>query len=524
MAGERILVCDDGKETRDFIVDYVLKPNNFETLQARNGVEALEVMREHHPDLVLLDLQMPRMDGMQVLDAMKQETIDIPVVLMTFHGSEEIAIEVYRKGVRDYVKKPFSVEEMLWAIERTLTEVRLRKEKEALTERLISANADMNQRLRELNTLYNIGKSVTSLVGLDELFPRILRAAIEVTGSETGNLYLLQGEQLVCRASKTTADGQILPLNQAVNDPFAWRAIQIGQPLVLGPNEMQQHRRQNPNIPMSILVTPLMMGERVVGALSVSNLSSDTRTFRKQDGVMLSALSDYAAIAIENSTNFTELAMLKEREVNRIRHALKRFIAPAMLDMMLAGGTSELPAPGRAEISVVLVTLRGYESLVARTNPDQLTNMLNQYLDLAVEVLSHYGGTVEKYLGDGAIAYFNAPESNQNHVMQAIEAAIALQQSTGERSEGFNFSVAIHVGSAVVGNIGAVRGIGFSAVGDAIRMAQRIQDKTQPGQILVSEDLISKVQQEVVRATYLGQLSLPDRQQRLNVYEIQGLA
>jgi two-component system NtrC family sensor kinase len=274
MADERILVCDDGKETRDFIVSYVLEPYNFQSLQARNGLEALEIAREHRPDLILLDLQMPKMDGMQVLDALKQEGLDIPVILMTFHGNEEIAIEVYRKGVHDYVKKPFSAEEMRWAIERTLQEVQLRKEKEALTERLIAANADLNQRLRELNTLYNIGKSVTSLVGLDELFPKILRAAIEITNSEAGNLYLLQGEQLVCRATKAANDPQIVPTNQPVNDAFAWRAIQLGSPIVLGPAEMQPQRRNNPNLPNSILITPLMMGERVMGALNVSNVST----------------------------------------------------------------------------------------------------------------------------------------------------------------------------------------------------------------------------------------------------------
>lgn len=520
MAGERILVCDDGKETRDFIVSYILQPNNFEVLQARNGVEAIEIMREHHPDLVLLDLQMPKMDGMQVLDTMKQEHLDIPVVLMTFHGSEEIAIEVYRKGVRDYVKKPFSVEEMLWAIERTLTEVRLRKEKEALTERLISANADMNQRLRELNTLYNIGKSVTSLVGLDELFPRILRAAIEITSSEMGNLYLLQGEQLVCRASKSSTDAQIVPMHQAVNDPFAWRAIQMGQPLVLGPQEMQAQRRNNPNLPQAILVTPLLMGERVVGVLSVSNISNNARTFRKQDGIMLSALSDYAAIAIENSANFTELAQLKEREVNRIRNALKRFIPPTMLDKMLSGNMSEAEAPTRSELSVLLATLRGYEPNITRAKPEQLVQTINQYVDIAVDVVSHYGGLAEKFVGDSVIAYFNEGD----HVMKAIEAAVALQQSTSTRSEGYNFSISIHVGNVLMGNMGAVRGLGISAVGDAVRLVQRLQEKTQSGQILVSEDLISKVRQDLVQATYLGQMTLQDRQQRLNVYEVAGLA
>ena len=83
-------------------------------------------------------------------------------------------------GVRDYVKKPYTVEEMLGAIERSLGEVRLRKEKEALTERVLSANRDLQRRLQEMNVLYSVGKSVTELMNMNELLPRIVDAAAQV--------------------------------------------------------------------------------------------------------------------------------------------------------------------------------------------------------------------------------------------------------------------------------------------------------------------------------------------------------
>jgi FixJ family two-component response regulator len=106
---------------------------------------------------VLLDYQMPRLNGIDVLNAMQANGWNIPVILMTFYGSEEIAIEVFRLGVRDYVKKPFSVEEMIAAIERNMTEVRLRREKEALTERLIQANR-ITITVQELNVLYSVAR------------------------------------------------------------------------------------------------------------------------------------------------------------------------------------------------------------------------------------------------------------------------------------------------------------------------------------------------------------------------------
>ncbi|MCI0711237.1 MAG: response regulator [Chloroflexi bacterium] len=313
MAGERILIIDDGRESREFIVDYVLNPNGYRPLVASNGEEGLQVVEQHNPDLILLDLEMPRMNGLEFLDVMNERGRDVPTILMTFHGSEEIAIEVYRKGVRDYVKKPFTVEEMEAAILRCLAEVRLRREKEALTERLINSNAELTQRIRELNILYHVGKRVASLVNMDQLLPYVVQAAIEVTSSEGGTLYLLRGDSLVCRARKVNEQDSIHSLNDVTHDPFALQAIRKNGPVNFTPTDTAPHRQKDSTIPASILYTPIVAGERIIGALGVHHHKEDSNGFRKQDGAMLSALSDYVAIAIENATNFAELKRYRDK-------------------------------------------------------------------------------------------------------------------------------------------------------------------------------------------------------------------
>ena len=211
MAGERILIVDDGRENRDFLVEYIIQPNGYVPLIGRDGQEGLEVALTERPDLILLDLQMPKMNGIEVLENLAAAQADIPVILMTFHGSEEIAVEVYRLGVRDYVKKPYTVEEMTLAIDRSLTEVRLRREKEALTERLLQANRDLQVRLKELDVLYTVGKSVTELTNMNELLPRIVDAAALVTQGEESYIYLLENDHLLCRAHKRLNTGRARP-------------------------------------------------------------------------------------------------------------------------------------------------------------------------------------------------------------------------------------------------------------------------------------------------------------------------
>src|SRR5260221_9507336 len=193
----------------------------------------MELARRQSPDLILLDLQMPRLDGMGVLGALRQENLNIPVILMTFHGSEEIAIDVFRMGVRDYVKKPYTPEEMLGEIEGNLTETRLRKEKEALTSRLLNANRELHSRIKELNTLYGIGKSVTSLLNPTQLLARVVEAATSVTNAEQGTLLLVEGSQLVQRAVKRRGDQHAHPAADVRQDKLAERAISMGKPVPL---------------------------------------------------------------------------------------------------------------------------------------------------------------------------------------------------------------------------------------------------------------------------------------------------
>ena len=181
---EKILVVDDGQDMLDFVVEHVLTPAGYSHVLAHDGREGLKMAVQHQPDLILLDFHMPRMNGAQLLEQLNRHNLDIPVILMTSKGSEDIAIEVYRLGVKDYVRKPFYPEEMLEAIEYALAETRLRREKEALTQRVLKANQELQHRVQQLNTLYEVGKNVTSISDMADLLPRIVQAASRICVAE----------------------------------------------------------------------------------------------------------------------------------------------------------------------------------------------------------------------------------------------------------------------------------------------------------------------------------------------------
>src|SRR4030042_780980 len=176
MAAEKVLIVDDAQGVIDFLSDYVLRPHGYEVLCAMDGEGGLAVALREHPDLVILDLEMPRMSGMEVLEALKEKGIDIPVIVITFHGSETIAAQAFRLGVKNYITKPFKMEEILEAVEQALEESRLRRERAELVKRLSLANKELERRIKEFNILHGIGQAMNSLLNLEDLLHRAVEA------------------------------------------------------------------------------------------------------------------------------------------------------------------------------------------------------------------------------------------------------------------------------------------------------------------------------------------------------------
>lgn len=520
MTGERILVVDDGRENREFLIEYVLQPNGYEAIEARDGKEGYEMAKEYRPDLILLDLQMPRMNGIEVLKALAAEHADIPVILMTFHGSEEIAIEVYRLGVRDYVKKPYTPEEMIEAIERSLSEVRLRKEKEALTERVIQANRDLQKRLQEMNVMYSIGRSVTELMNMNELLPRIADAAAQVTQAEECFIYLVQGGRLLCRAHKRLNNGRARPADFEANDRFAAEVAQNGKSLVLKPDQIQNEKVN------SVAYVPMSLRGSIMGVLGVSNLTPDSHVFTKHDSALLATLTDYAAIAIENARNYEALQLSKDHERAQLRGTFEKFVPPSVVDRVLSNPENLKLGGARQEISVLFADIRGYTTWSENAPPEKVVEMLNDYLSLAAEIILAWDGTLDKFFGDGLMAIFNAPTAQDDHIHRATDAALALMKAGEEmrarRGDDLSYSIGVHVGEAVVGYIGTNRAMNYTAIGDVVNTAKRLQELAPAGKIWV-EDAVVRRLGDMIQANPLGEIKIRGRKQSAYAYELVGL-
>ena len=133
---ELVLVIEDSPEIIAFLVNDVLPDCGYRGVSATSGAQALHMISQQHPDVILLDVELPDANGLDLVQQLRLKGNKTPVIVMSAHGSEEIAVRAFRLGVRDYLIKPFTSEQVATAIEDALYLSRLEEEKEQLTQQL----------------------------------------------------------------------------------------------------------------------------------------------------------------------------------------------------------------------------------------------------------------------------------------------------------------------------------------------------------------------------------------------------
>jgi two-component system NtrC family sensor kinase len=305
---EEILIIDDSQQICSMLADYVFPELGYRSAIANTGRQGLNRLRQRLPDLILLDLHLPDISGLDLLRLIAQEGYDVPVILMTAHGSEGIAVEAFRLGARNYLIKPFSTSEAQAAIDQALRERRLNREKEQLTRNL-------QQRVQELTVLYSIGKSVSALLDQEELLVRIVEAGVYITRAEEGFLMLRDphADELYLRAAKNLGEARARGLRLPIDDSLAGQVIRTGRPIRLDRSSRGTSLKIKTGfLVRAVLQVPLTLGENVIGVLVVDNQQSE-RIFSENDQYLLSALADYAAIAIENAGLYEQVKGSEER-------------------------------------------------------------------------------------------------------------------------------------------------------------------------------------------------------------------
>jgi signal transduction histidine kinase/DNA-binding response OmpR family regulator len=304
MSGECILIVDDSKEMVKHLTKRVLPAFGYRTLHAFDGQSGQKLILEGQPDLVMLDYNLPEMTGLDILRWMAQESISTPVVLMTGYGSELSAIEAFRLGAKDYLIKPFTIDEIIETIDRALVETRLLHDKQELAEQLRRVKVETSRQHQEMETLFNIGKAITSLLSVNKVLERVLEAAAELANAESSMIWLSDEDEKEVYLQGFNRQHTITPdtvtSQDFAEDRLVQETLRDGQPVRKSVFTGEGIRLRTGLYARAVLYVPLKLRGLTMGVLGVTN-STALRSFSRRDEFLLSFLADYAAIALENA-------------------------------------------------------------------------------------------------------------------------------------------------------------------------------------------------------------------------------
>jgi class 3 adenylate cyclase len=227
---------------------------------------------------------------------------------------------------------------------------------------------------------------------------------------------------------------------------------------------------------------------------------------------------------------FNEMGNALEQK-ERIQSAFGRYVNDYVLSQLLEGDEAEPQTGMEREVTVLFADIRRFTTLSEGLKAPRVVALLNEVFQLATDQILECGGTVDKFMGDSVMAYFGAPLAHSDHPLRATSAAIAIRDAIADRNRqieaaggtdriAVEMGIGVHTGVVIVGNIGSDRRTDFTAIGDAVNVAHRLEKLARPGEILVSEAVQRRIR-GAVPTHFEGERQLSGREEPVHVYSIQ---
>ncbi len=352
----KILLAEDEPEVRLFC-RRILTSAGYELVVVSDGQEAVERARRERFDLLVTDISMPHVSGLEAYRSIRSFQPDLAGVAMTGFGTMEVAIEALRLGISEFVLKPFQPAELENAVARALAKQRMERE---------------NARLKALIPLYELSRVFMSSVNLAEIPKHIVRIACEEMQADSASLMLLNDKgELTIHSAVGLPEEVINETRQKANEGVAGYVLSHREPLILQGDLDADPRfagRRTERVASAISL-PIIYKDRPLGVLNVSR-TSESRPFNEGDVELLAVLGSQAAVAIENARLFREIQDAYQK-LAELDHLKSEFISIASHEL-------------RSPLAVILA----YAALLEEEATGAVREHLGQVVQAAMQLKS----------------------------------------------------------------------------------------------------------------------------------------
>ncbi len=446
---DRILVVENDPLVADLIARQALLAAGYQTQVVSDATTAISRAIQIGPDAIIANLDLPGLSGKDLMVALTSQGLNTPVIVLARKGQESDIIQAFRLGAVDYMLWPLKEPEVINVVERVLRSGRERKEREMLARQLQRTNQELQSRVRELTTIFAIGKAVTSITDQSLLFERILEGATRVTQADLG-WFLMRGDDkspFLLAAQRGLPASVAEHIQQPWDDGISSLVALSGEPLSIHGEPVKRFRIAG--LGQSALIVPIKVQKEVIGLLTV--MRRQPLPFTTSDQHLLQAVADYASISISNARLFRaveERARSLENvagsaqtgeKINyqilmKVKNELRVPLADAFssLDKLAKDPTARWNPDQRQELSRLQNGLQAVVKITEAITPpkfDQVSSgksaMLSDLIRQAVQRFSPFaqqsGLALETEFTDENVAV----QSDPRHISQALDGLLS---------------------------------------------------------------------------------------------------
>lgn len=372
MAGEHILIVDDEIDVLE-LCERILKSKGYAAKTARNGREAVELAQQYRFNLLLTDIKMPGMNGLEIAQALKKSDPGVICVAMTGYSTMDMVLDALKLGIDEFILKPFTPDELSIAVFKATEKERLRKE---------------NFRLRSLIPLFELNKTLMGTVEVEKVLKRLLEIAQQETQANLAGLYIIDREMIVSQLEYSGL-AEKKPEWNSICEQLVHTVRQSGQQLILSRKEASPDAQNllDQLQTQAIIGTPIKAKETQVGVLILCRTKQD---FAPSDRDFLAVLCGQAGIALENARLFTEIQEAY-KELQKLDHMKREFINIAAHELrtpltILMGYASVLEEEAEGKLREYALSINR-NGMRLRALIEDMLNL--KYLESGMAVLTH---------------------------------------------------------------------------------------------------------------------------------------
>lgn len=271
----------------------------------------------------------------------------------------------------------------------------------------------------------------------------------------------------------------------------------------------------------STICAPLITESNVHGVIYADRLDPFA-AFTSDHLELISAVAAQTAVTVETVKAHKRLA---REEVARANYS--RFMPEYVVKQLLQNPDSFRLGGVNQVVTVLFADIRGFTAISEREKPEKVVGLLNKYFSAMSDIIFSHGGTLDKYIGDGLMAIFGAPTVGEEDALNAVKAAVTMQKQIGklndelraEGYEGISIGIGLHTGEATIGYIGSEKRSEYTAIGDTVNLAARLESNAIGGQVLMSE-ATAAASGNLIPVNQREPLTVKNRTQPVNVLEV----